>query len=297
MQEAFVLSTFQQDLEDSFYVFEPDFDKVEKELLDEEKTLAEKLQEFGISWNFSDSYSEEEKEEFKEKLRIYVLDPIIYENTLRRVVVKEESVLIQFSFPGSGKKYWAEFLTSEVEDLPLELQRRMLNTNLYLFPYVDTYLVNIKIKEIKFFRGKEKDFVKFILSSGQEVVYCLEENKQILSYIKEKFDIAEKLEESWREFKNSLSRVSESRKAITRAEKIYKKESGLSDWLQYTVLYSDSVLYIFKPRRGKNGEVFYSIFKVLKGDPQMGIPDKVEGLFALSTDKFLKEWEPLLERR
>jgi len=171
-----------------------------------------------------------------------------------------------------------------------------LHENPYIFPYLDQHLV--EVEGVRFFKSEsEKVYVKFILAFGAETVYEVEKNKELLSVIKSKFDLAGELEEAWNSFQARKSKEKEVARAIAKAFRVYKKESGLSDWLQYVIRYSENIIYVFKPRPNGIGEVFYSVFKIEKGNPAMGIPDKVEPLFAVSADKFIKEWEPLLERR
>ncbi|WP_029523646.1 hypothetical protein [Persephonella sp. KM09-Lau-8] len=290
--EAFVLSDFQENMESGFYVWNPDFDLTERELLDEEAQLAEKLAEFGIDWDVSQEELPAEELNKRNKKRL-LTDSFCQEN-IEGVFIKEDSILVKFINPGYGVR-WARFSTEEVQDLPLDLQKQFLSNNPYIFPYVDTYLVNIE--EVKFFKSNKGIIYVKIGFNGNEVVYDVEKNKELLCLIKEKFDLREEVKEAWKAYRDMLSKTAEVKRAVAKAQRVYKKESGTSDWYQYSIKFSENVIYIFKPRSGKNGGVYYSIFKVLKGNPAMGIPDKVEPLFAVSTDKFLREWEPLLERR
>ena len=298
MREGFVLSAFQEELESGFVVYNPDFDEVAREFFYEERELANKLAEFGIEYSVFVPDRELDIEEFKEKMKESIEDPFIYENNISRVLVKllkDGRVSVEFSYPGSQKKYWANFELQEVQDLPLEVQKKLLDINPFVFPYIDECLVSIE--SVIFFESKQSIYVKFILSN-KEVVYSLnDKNRELLSFIKQKFDLFYEVEESWKEFQAKERKESKVYRAVKNALRIFKKESGISDWYQYSVRFSEKIIYIFKPRLNDRGEVYYSVFKILKGNLEMGIPDKVEGLFAVSTDKFLKEWEPFLERR
>ncbi len=293
-----ILSDFNENLKSGFYIWNPDFDEIERERLQEEEDLARMLAKHDLHWDVpQQEFSQEEiNERNKER---FLADKFCQEN-IEKVSINEDCISVRFTNPGYGVR-WARFSLNEVQGINPELQERFLKINPRVFPYLDSSIV--QVKEVRFFikffkKGKKgKIYVNFVLSSGQGVVYALEDNKEILAYIKQKFNLFEEVEEAWREFKDSLSKASELKRAIQKAQKIYKKESGLSDWLQYTVKYNDKMLYIFKPRLSRSGRVYYSVFKIIKGDKIQQIPDKVESLFSCSTDRFLKEWEPLLERR
>ena len=291
MGKVFLLSEFIEELNNGFYVFQKDI--LEEEFKKEEIETAQMLSQFGIEYPVPEV--EQDIEEFKERLKRSIQDPFVYENNISKVLVKNNQIYIQFSFPGSGRRYLITLSKEEISELPSEAQRKLLSLNPYLLPYVDQFLIDMK--EVKFFRSNSNNiYVKFIFSLG-EVVYSLDKNKEVISKIKKKFDIDYEIEHSWEEFQAKEKKIEELRRVIKSALRIFRKESGIRDWLQYTVKYSDKIIYILKPRRSNSGEVYYSIFKVEKGIPQMGIPDKVEGLFAVSTDKFLKRFKPLLERK
>ncbi len=294
MYREFVLSEFLEAKESGFHITNPDFDEIEREMLKEERALAEALSEYGCTWEVPQEELSQEELNKRNRERL-LTDPFCREN-IEGVFLNKDSILVKFTNPGYGVR-WTRFSIEELQDLSLELQEKLFLKNSYIFSYLDSSIV--QVEEVRFFKSsrKEEVFVKFILNNSIEVVYSLEDNKEFLSFIKEKFDLKEEVEEAWREFKDFLSKVSEVKRAVSKAQRIHKKESGISDWYQYSIKFNEKIIYVFKPRQSRSGEVFYSIFKVEKGDPIMGISDKVESLFAISTDKFLKEWEHLLERK
>ena len=141
-----ILSDFNENLKSGFYIWNPDFDEIERERLQEEEDLARMLAKHDLHWDVpQQEFSQEEiNERNKER---FLADKFCQEN-IEKVSINEDCISVRFTNPGYGVR-WARFSLNEVQGINPELQERFLKINPRVFPYLDSSIV--QVKEVRFF--------------------------------------------------------------------------------------------------------------------------------------------------
>jgi len=207
MNEGFVLSSFMQEQENGFYVFEPDFGE---KALNEDTEWDEYISELmGFNPFSSDEDYDYDPTEYREKMRKkFLSDPFLQENISEVFLCKTGEILVKSLNPSSGKIVNTYFLREEVVELHTSILYQIFKTNPYIGFEIFEKLPFEEIEKIEwdaeFFGNKKTSWFKLsYLYKGMrfEAVFNVNKNKNKLKEIKEKFDLEGLIDETWARYK------------------------------------------------------------------------------------------------